>query len=791
MTTNLKYESIISKNADELFAEYTVEELGQIIDKVNKDVTSKRQRLKMLVGNKYRDLLNVADDIIKMDTITIKQNDEIMNLTYKKSNYNSKRLANLSKFNTDIQNLKLQKHQIENKHKMFNNVVHDLSYLILTLKNNLNFEAHEDELFEIHPYDHQDLLMNFEESSDNYKPISTHLINDFVIISKQIYLIDYFFQQTLESQSSQLSVLQFHQLRNEFHSIIEFYIAQLKHESDSDFSLNLSLSYLISTKKTVDIVEWMTDKRLKYFANLVKSKLRFHDLLNYIFTTIEFTHTIKSRLSLLINRAKSNTISSNWIQQTPFKKWEQWLDLKNCEFNIQSPGFDKSKSDQIVSAWKKEISELLLLKFEEEFEKSSGSLTSMVLLLKTVLISFKNFTSLTSLPVEDDQIVHYIIEKWKKLFSTQLKSQINEFSDISDVVIDVYNNEEEILRSQSEFNDVLLLDYNKEFSIDLFFESLQKTKKANKVFNLLDNFTTDIKSIVKSIDSLRFLTTLVIKPVISIDDAEDDEFWNEIATTLKSLLQTSAEESIFHLSDSINEFFRKLSVEISKDSVSNIRYFYIIRILIELGDKIQLEEFYETFNKYASTPKSPVEFNKSVESLLQRCFEYICNSVFDSCQPQFEEIFKNRPQKEYYESALWETVDGKQVPTMCSIEVTSFLLTYVSNLVNVENNTYANLFTLRAFEKARVNIIEKFLDRIKEFIQTTEITDSVILLITYADYIFVSSLRSEFKGNSDLESHFIEKLPSLGDDKYKKKIQSLIQENFKSQNLMYYPLSSN
>ncbi|TID28978.1 hypothetical protein CANINC_002186, partial [Pichia inconspicua] len=781
MTTNLRYENIIKKSSDELFSEYSIEELGQIIDKLGGDVNSKKQKLRMLVGNKYRDLLSVADDIMKMDTISTKQNEELTDLIYKKSNYNSKFLINLSRFNNSINDFKLQSLQSENMDKVFYNLVHDLSYLLLCLKNNLNYDDQENETPDESEFDTEN--PDFEEFVNNYKTVSNHLMNDFVIIAKHIYLIDYFFANLIIANPCSVSVMQLNNSRNEFHHIVEYYVSKLRHESDSDFILNLSLSFIISTKNDADVIDWITSKRLNYFQRLIKSKSTFHDLLNYVYTTIEFINTLKSRLSLLVNRVKSNNASSSWIRQTPFKKWEKWLKTENCDFKIQSSGFIKRNTDEIVNSWKENISNLLVSKFDEELVSSSKNLIHMVTLLKSALISFKNFSSLASLPVGEKNIVNYVIEEWKRMFSTELAVEINEFSVFKNLVIETFNSEEKVLELIDVSEDTFLIDYSRNFSIDYFFEKLHDKKPSNSVFMLLDDFRRDLGSIVTSMESLKALSLLIVKPIISVDDTDDEVFWKNISQTLVRLLETSVEESIFHLSESVNGFFDKLKLEISKGAVSNTRYFYIIRILTELEGKIRLKEFYETLNKFTITNNYPVEMEKSIEELLESCFEFITNSVFESMKPHLNNIFANRLQKEYNEISLWETVDNKHLPTTCSIEINTLLLTFVDSLVKAENSTYADLFTLKAFEKSRIKTISLFVEAIENFVKENRDFDDDKLLITYADYLFLKFMKSDIEEDRDIELLFVERFHMLEDEGYRKKILNMIEENYKKQSL--------
>lgn len=810
MDTKINYDTIINKNADELFVEYSVDEVGRIVEKLNDDVTTKRQRLKMLVGNKYRDLLNVADDIIKMNEITTLENEKLMDLAFKRSNYNSKSLSNLSKFNKSLKTFRIEKIQNQNRKTILHNVVHDLNYSLITLKHEITLE---------NPINNNDRSIidsdDLDDQIDNYQPVSNNFSNTFVLIAKHIFLVNYFFKEEINEESKSFAIAKFNQLCEEFNNLIESHLINLTHESDSDFVLNLLLAYLISNHTTPTLtIQWLLEKRLSYVETLIQSDTKFQDLLTYIFITIEYVKVAKVRISSLIYRLKNSTnLSSNWLNQTSFKKWIKWLreiahiDLNDeskslYEFQIDSYEINSSQLENKMNTWKLQIAHNLLTSFDKRFKKSNENenLIALVNLLKYVLISFKHFTSLTALQIEDSKepVVQYIINKWSTLFSIKLENQLNKFNNIKDLVLTTFNNDETIIKIVANSKDSILTEFNENFKLDSFLNSANNDN-VDEVFILAEKFKHDLKSIIKSIESLKLLSSVVLKPIISIDDFEDVEFWLTISHTLKKLLDNNVQNSILILNKSINDFFGEISSLLdSNKSIRNTKIFYIIRVLAELEEKIRLNEIYATFNKYSTNAiNKQIKLESLIEPLLENCFELITNAILNQYEAKINELFKvdtDDENSEYPECILWETVTSKnlRIPTLCSIDYSTLILKLCNNLITSDNLNHSNQFTLKSFDNPRTKIINKFINILETNIN--KLDDSVNqtkLLLYYSNYIFTLCLLDAT--SIKLDSKMIEMFGSLNvcfkDEEYTTKVENAILENYKSQSLLFYPLS--
>lgn len=833
MSSAVNYDKILDKTADELFEEYSVEDVGRIMTKLSDDVTDKKQKLKFLVGSKYRDLLNVADDIIKMNSITTLENDQLMKLAFKKSNYNSKSLSNLSKFNSFIQQSQINKVQIENRPIIFKNAVHDLNYSLISLKNNLlselqptdddNDNRNNDEIFnakESNEYSNfkKFQMIDLDESLDNYQPVSSSVSNGFVLIAKTIYLIKYYFDYEIKHCQNLFATTKYNQLCNEFNNLLDSNIVILKHDVDIDFVLSLFISKVIANKQNpIEVIQWILNNRLKYFENLINTAMPFQELLNYIFITVEFINFIDSRISVTMNRLKNHSGINNWINQTSFQKWAKWLnnnfqtgnkenDINSqleYNFELENDMFVKSDIDEIINNWRIRIGKLLILNFDKKFEKSYDDLSSLVTLLRYILISFKHFTSLCDLPVNNENIVNFILKKWSNEYFTLLTKKLTRFEDISHLIFKTFDDVNLIKKIYNSSIESNLFQFKDNFNLNSLLQ-LSKNKYSNdEVFNLLDNFKQDLKSTGNSIESLKILSSLVLKPLLTIDDYEDDRFWNDISEKLNCILNKSVSTNVSILNKSIQLFFDRLSklLETKNKENLNMRIFYIMRVLVQLEEKIQLNEFYETFSKYSNESiDKRINLSELIEPILENYFNVIINSIYkNGYNTKIQDLLKERfnSEKEYSEFILWEQIsENKYLPTMCSIEYTEFLLSFCDDLSIINNNNYSYMYTLKSFENSRTTILENLSKEIQEFIKGLEKPEkeklenfNLKILLTYSDYIYTKLLSNpEFTG--DL---FVDKLNALysemEDSKYREQIVNSISEYFKNQSLIYYPLS--
>lgn len=823
MSTTIEYDKILGKTANELFEEYSVEELGKLMTRLSDDVNTKKQKLKLLVGNKYRDLLNVADDIIRMNDVTSVENEELMKLAFKKSDYNSKSLPNLFKFNLHIQQLEIERVQDDNRSIILRNVVHDLNYNLINLKQNLlaEVQSSDDINSQIDTVSvgniNNSSSIDIDENFDYYKALSSTISNGFVVFAKQIYLIKYFFGNDIKEHPELFAVIKYKQLCEEFNTLLEVNVMKLKHDVDSDFILNIFVSYLVAKSQSPkDVLQWLLDKRLKYFEQLANTHISFQELLSYVFITIQYITSIYSRLSYTMGKLRANTGTSNWIQQTSFQKWSKWIHKNHglqsdgynplhYDFFLDTSRISKSDFENIMSRWNLNVSNSLLVNFNSRFDKSKN-LTDLVILLRYTLTSFKHFSSLTKLPVGEENFVDFILSKWKNEYIVKLTDKLNEFENIGSLILKNFEDNDAIQSIIKTSTESCLFEFNSDFNMNSLLEILTDKKETDEVFILLDKFKQDLKSTSISIESLKSLATLVLKPILTNDDYEDDEFWAGIAENINNILAESVTNSVSILNKSINDFFANVASILNNDisNVANTKIFYLMRILVQLEEKIKLAEFYETFYKYSKhSSNNRIELSELVEPLLEKCFQLIVTHTYDSnylgkIKGLLEQRFNC--EKHYSEFLLWEqTSDEKSLPTICSTEHSELLLSLCNDLIKVDGQNYSNVYTLPSFDKVRKDTVQIILKQICDFMQTLEepkeedqkANFKSKVLLTYSDFLFTSFfIESSSLQTENYTEIFVNLCQSLTENEYRNKIQNSILENYKNQCLLYYPLSN-
>lgn len=809
-----KFEENLDKSADDLFTNYPVEEIQKLAYKLSAEVDTKRKELKLLVGNKYRDLLHVADDIIEMNKISSIENDELISLAYKKSNYNTKSLSNISKFNLVIETSKVENVQLKNRPIILRNIIHDLNYSLIILKHSLNKELSEEtnnntnnNISDDYNSEKSSTIQSTQitENLDYYQPIPTTISNNFILLSKFIYLIKLHFSDEIEQNPNLFSVIKFNQLCNEFNELIVSQIIRLKHEVDSQLIINLSLSYIIANKyKLDDIVHLVLNKRLGTFEKMTESKTPFQALLNYLFITITFVKSLQSRIPILISRYKSTSDISGWIKQTSFQKWHQWFvsksNTKSDLFsNLGDYKLSSEQLDNILKEWKIKVSNLLLADFNTRFNKASGNLSDLVVLLKYVLISFKHFTSLSDLPYNNSKLISHIMNIWSSQYLNKLESKLGEFSDIGSLILNIFKNEELILDNLNK--NVPLYDFSQDNDINEFLPKFLSKSDDNddKILAALNNFKQDLKSANISVELLKNLSGMVLKPIITIDDFEDDDFWMNISKELKEILNENVIQSITNLNNSIQTFFENVLNILQKENskISQLRIFYLIHILVQLEEKIQLDNIYEKFKTYLDVKiENEIKLNSLFEPLLNKSFNILVENIFENnYQGKINDLLVKRlkdSNDDYNEIFLWNVIEDRKIPNVFSFEYSGLLLNLCGDLMKTNNNDFAYLFSLNEFEEIRKSILSSIINGFEVFLteHLEDFKSNDLLLLTFSDYLFTKYL---INGQTAIQDESIppkvEKLYDEFDDETRKQIATSIFDNYKNQYLLYYPLS--
>ena len=293
---------------------------------------------------------------------------------------------------------------------------------------------------------------------------------------------------------------------------------------------------------------------------------------------------------------------------------------------------------------------------------------------------------------------------------------------------------------------------------------------------------------------------MVKKPVLSVDDYEDDEMWISLSNKLKQIYTGSAESSLKLLNNLITEFLSEVSniLDFQSNVLSNTQIFYILETLNQLAEKIQLNEIYQTLENYLSQSiQGKVNWSESIDPLLGKCFQLILDSKYmETVCSKITNMLEERFNKDddATETIIWErTLDDKLVATGPSFVYTSLLLTICDDLLYIDDIDYSKLYVTDTFEKTRKDSLEIILNTITSFIKKVENknVNKTNILLTFSDFLFTMFLlNKEVKDVSEeAKSLFIELDANLSDVEYSVKIMKQIYDNYKTQSLVFFPLT--
>ncbi|KAL5273754.1 COG1 family protein [Megaselia abdita] len=102
----------LTLNVDKLFEEHAVQEIDQIHRKVQTEVESKRELLRLKVGERYRDLLKAADTITKMKATSEEVVESVQRISQKCRTFNERQLLGFEVETSETQHL----NRLSNKH---------------------------------------------------------------------------------------------------------------------------------------------------------------------------------------------------------------------------------------------------------------------------------------------------------------------------------------------------------------------------------------------------------------------------------------------------------------------------------------------------------------------------------------------------------------------------------------------------------------------------------------------------------------------------------------------------
>lgn len=110
---------------DEIFTRNSVHSVRNLHREYNASVNKAKADLHSLVGRKYRDLIQIAEDIEKMNGMSKSIDDKLTNLSYRTSNHVLFGSNSFAKFDSKLREENAKSARLASKHTIFNSIVNN------------------------------------------------------------------------------------------------------------------------------------------------------------------------------------------------------------------------------------------------------------------------------------------------------------------------------------------------------------------------------------------------------------------------------------------------------------------------------------------------------------------------------------------------------------------------------------------------------------------------------------------------------------------------------------------
>lgn len=823
---------------EQLFERYPIATLEEIKDDLVQNISTKRLELRQLVGGKYRDLLKVADDIISMNKMTSSLNTRISDLTFKSSTYDDKTLKNLCAFDDHARKIQRNNVQGRNRAIVFRNIIHDCVYTYYHLEDDVRSQEGKNNL------KHSDRggteLLDGQLIKSRF---SNKISLEYLQLSKQIYLLFNLFDKEVNDPSRQnlFSVKEIKSLRNDLIKEIQAKLESLADTYNYEYATNILASYVILT-------EYEPKEALIWFLEIRKNKLfqvgfcsNFTSSLSYLYVTLSCVSYFKTRLSSTLNRQFHSSTNSNWVAKSCFKKWYRWLNIDFANFAVDFP----LSSKQLSINWNDEKLQKFLLEWKEsitlettgEFGKAFAnceSLEKMSLLLSDILNSFKMFSSLIELPcvihAKESKISEVLLVLWRERFEILLNNEWTKFDGILNEAVIAFNNENN-LESNSTSYGIDLFTNTDISDINAFVKSasdpIAGTGLGAEIEEGIQNFIGNARAIIQSLTNLKDIIDRTERPIFSIDDSEEPEFWKKVQKSMFEYVDGYAANLVKRVNSSVEAFFKEIREIVHGDeSYGPERSMILIRGISQVGKSLDLPLIYNEVGKITHSKVACIKLETTslTSPLLSECMIPAISKLTDQEIAELTKMAKERWTIGYSndegnseadsdndnmdnvdvpEASIWKSYETKRkLPTAPSVDLEKSLYKIATSLLTVQQNDFSDIYLISEFEGPKEDLIGKIARAIGEGISVDNRQRDCheLALLTFSDIVFVYYFTHPQADSTDLDNSlqkseqlfkYVKELyeanPDLQDDKYRLEIINSIRKHFETNKLMYYP----
>ncbi|KAG7905834.1 hypothetical protein KL905_001715 [Ogataea polymorpha] len=821
---------LADKSAAELFEEYSIQQLQQLNLQLAADVHNKRLELRTLVGNNYRDLLKVADDIIHMNELSDQQTSCLSDLVYRKAKYDDKSLRNFNKFSSEVRANALEKTKFRNRPVLLRNIVDHLDFGLQVLR-----EEVEDIQAETRVYEHED-------GENSRESVSLQLVQ----LAKQFYLTESFFGDELKGTS--FVAEKFGKMKQDFLQELRTEMAECTGDGDYEFALHLLVSHIIVARSQIlKALEWYLDLRYDRVREFELHDL--HNCLSYMYNTLSYLGVFCSKLPTTLMRQIYSSTNSNWVANTSFKKYSRWLDIP-AGYKVDFPlslnelkNIPEGEVDKISETWKINVGAYLKEQIGKDFVQSRD-IEALSSSLSRVFQSFKKFTSLVAIKYEDSRLLDSLLSVWRSVFFEFLESSVGNFQNISKLILETYGNSES-LQSTRTTSGLNLFQYTDLTNIDLYLSQISNPSlyTIDAIVTQFGQFKQTLVMVLDSLQSLSKLSSSLTKQVLSIDDYEDDEYWRKTAAYLNDLVDEGICFVIDQLNSLITDFLKEIGKFVDSGEALPIKHFYIIRVLYQLRENININMIYYHFNRISISAQKfqTLDLSGMVDELLRKIFKPLVVNISSPFKNEVKQMIRKRPTEKYAEVALWTSSElDIPVPNVPSFELENVLYRLSCSLTNVAENPsedFSDVYFSDTFAEAKVGLVDDLIDcleiedkksdsckdqkeRPEEHVVPEEsdiqsdaemsvgrtspephsLDSKTIALLTFADLVFLNCFKSNplseaalldqvQNGRSKIQLDKLAEInPDLADIAYIRNICKGILDHFKGCMLMFGPL---
>lgn len=127
-------------NVEDIFTQYLIPQIQKLSKNYRDDAERAKNDLFKLVGHKYRDLVEIAEDIRTMYRDSMEVNERLSSLAYSKLNFKDFTNTNqFARFDSDVRKIHAQKSRVNGKTTILKNLIYDrLVSIDLGLKTNVD-----------------------------------------------------------------------------------------------------------------------------------------------------------------------------------------------------------------------------------------------------------------------------------------------------------------------------------------------------------------------------------------------------------------------------------------------------------------------------------------------------------------------------------------------------------------------------------------------------------------------------------------------------------------------------